>query len=73
MAFFCLFPGRNSTICNPEYASFNTINFSKLLGLPPAPYNFEKLRTLLNYFNRLSDPENKNEMGTFQTLIIAEF
>ena len=55
MSFFCLFPGRNSNICNPEYTSFNTINFSKLFGLQPAPYNFEKLRTLFNYFNRLSN------------------
>ena len=72
MSFFCLFPRRNSNICNPEYASFNTINFNKLFGLQPAPYNFEKLRTLLNYFNRLSNLNKNitdNGIGKFQTSI----
>ena len=75
MSFFCLFPRRNSSICNPEYASFNTINFSKLFGLQPSPFNFEKLRTLLNYFNRLSSlDKNKtdNGIGKFQTSIFLE-
>ena len=53
MAFFCLFPRRNSSRSTAEYASYNFINFNQLFGLAPAPCNFEKLRCLLNYFTRV--------------------
>ena len=58
MAFFCVFPRRNSFKTNSEYAAYNSINFNRVFSLPSEPHNFEKLRTLLNYFNRFcNNPE----------------
>ena len=55
MAFFCLYPRRNSSRADAEYGAYNFINFNKLFGLPTSNHsNFEKLRTLLNYFHRVS-------------------
>lgn len=55
MAFFCLYPRRSSTRADAEYGAYNFINFNKLFGLPTSNHsNFEKLRTLLNYFHRVS-------------------
>ena len=52
MAFFCVFPRRNSFKSNSEYAAYNSINFNRVFSLPLESHNYEKLRTLLNYFNR---------------------
>ena len=53
MAFFCLYPRRNSSRSSAEYAKYNFINFNQLFGLAPQPCNFEKFRSLLNYFTRV--------------------
>ena len=52
-AFFCVFPRRNSFKSGSEYSSYNQINFNRIFGLQPLGENFEKLRTLIHYFNRV--------------------
>lgn len=51
-AFFCTFPRRNKARYVTEYDDFNAINFDRLFRNKD---NIEKLKTLLNYFHRITD------------------
>lgn len=68
-AFFCAFPRRNSkSRRQTEYEHFNEINFDRLYS---NKQNVEKLRTLLNYFDRVTR-EMPNGVVSFQRCVQTE-
>lgn len=52
-AFLCTFPRRNAQKKGAEYRSYPEINFSRLFSYPN-PSVLEKIKCLLNYFQRVS-------------------
>ncbi|WAQ96761.1 PARG-like protein [Mya arenaria] len=51
-AFFCTFPRRNAKNKTSEFSKYPGINFNTLFMGPPTSIKFEKIKCLVNYFNR---------------------
>ena len=64
-AFFCTYPRRNTAGTNSEYKDFPSINFDRLFAENPAPYYFEKVKCVLNYFRRVLSKNDEEGLVTF--------
>jgi poly(ADP-ribose) glycohydrolase len=79
-AFLCTFPSRPSNSVNhdkkeSEFSNYPEINFNRLFGCDDKKVAIEKLKCILNYFNRIILQEDRARLSgvvTFQRICIEQ-